>query len=63
MSETKLTDFTAEQLQKLLTAVVTEELIRAQVYPNTQDEDLQLWRVQILNAISTVQRREQIANS
>lgn len=60
--DVKLTDFSAEQLQKLLTAVIVEMRFRHSTYKR-DDEDLKLWQVQILNAISTVQRREQITNS
>lgn len=56
MKDVKLTDFSEEQLQKLLVAVLAEQAMKTMF--GKEDEDLQLWRVQILNAISTVKMRE-----
>lgn len=61
MSDIKLTDFDADQLQTLLTAVM---LMRR--FPGNTDLELahlNLWHVQILNAISTVKIRETTTNN
>ena len=54
MNEVKLTDFTSEQLQTLLEAVALRL-----IFDVSNKENLELWRVQILNAIGFVKRREE----
>lgn len=61
MNDTKLTDFRAEELQVLLvevTAACIREAGTKGVRDYTKYNTLSLWKVQILNAISTVQMRE-----
>lgn len=59
--ETKLTDFTAEELQILLVEVVAawkrEDFKKKEGFTSKAYDVLCLWRVQILDAISTVKMR------
>lgn len=58
MNDVKLTDFSADELQDLLTAVVMAKKIFKYTATPKENENLDLWQVQILNAISTVKMRD-----
>ena len=61
MNEIRLTDFTYDELQSLLAAIIRVEVYDGKMWNSAHNMDhLNTWKIQVISAASYVKRKENI---